>query len=155
MNIYIFDSLSLLEGLYLRSLYEDTKVNFVFSIAEADVIIGCNTSDLFYDKTIIINNNSFDNDHLVELSKFNKIISRFPLNSLTGVEVKSEPYIDLKLNNFEFDGSTKNVLSRLSIKDFLVTKSGNTYRMKKSQMFANKEVSGSKTIIGLLFDQIS
>lgn len=155
MNIYIFDSLSILEGLYLQTLYEDTKVNFVFSLAEADVVIGCNVSDLFYDKTIIINNNNFDADHLVELSKFNKIISRFPLNSLTGVDVKVEPYQELKLNNFEFDGTTKNVLSRLSVKDFLITKSGLMYRMKKSQMFANKEVSGNKTIIGLLFDQIS
>lgn len=155
MNVYVFDSLSLLEGIYLLSIYEEGKVNLVFNLADADVVVGCNAMDLFYDKTIIINNNSFDQDHLIELSKFNKIISRFPLNSINGIEIKVEPYEEVKLNNFAFDGTTRNVLSRLSIKDFLIIKSEGIYKMKKPQMFANKDINGNKSIIGLLYDQVS
>lgn len=155
MKIYLSDSLSLLEFLYLESI-EESNVELVNNLADADTLVGLNSTDLYYDKTIIINNDSVDKESLEELSKFNKIVSRFPLDVESSIEYEVIPYIpETKLLNLEFDGSTRNVLSRLSIKQFILSKSQGKYRLKKPNIFVNTKVRNHDTIIGLLQSQLS
>lgn len=130
------------------------EVSLVSSISEADTIVGCSSLDLFYDKTIIINSDTFTKESLEELSKFNKIVSRFPLEADFQLEYDMEPYIaDSRILDLIFDGTTRNVMSRLSLKSFVVTKSGGNYRIKIPQMFVNKVIKSQRTVIGLLSDQ--
>lgn len=154
MRVYLSDTASLIEILYLKSVMGEMEVNSVASISEADTVIGCNSTDLFYDKTIILNTDTFTRESLEELGRFNKIVSRFPLEADIDVEYELDPYlVESRLLDFEFDGSTRNVMSRLSIKSFIVTKSSSKYRMRKPQMFVNKTVKNQLTVIGLLANQ--
>lgn len=152
MKVYINDTSSLIEYLYLKSLNEfEQEVYLSNSISDSDVIINCDTTDLYYDKTIILTNDHYQKDTLEELAKFNKVISRFPLDGDIQFEYELVPYIDtINLKDFEFDGTTRNVLSRLSIKQFIILKSQGTYKMKSPQIFVNTNVKGYKTQIGYL-----
>lgn len=130
------------------------EVELVSSLSEADTVIGLNTLDLFYDKTLILNNDTFTKESLEEIGKFNKIVSRFPLEADIDIEYDLAPYLaDTKILDLEFDGTTRNVMSRLSIKSFIITKSNGMYRLKKPQMFVNKVIKSQRTVIGLLSDQ--
>lgn len=150
MKVYLSDTLSILEYLYIKSRSEG-PVSLVNSISEADFVVNCAPTDLFYDKTIIINNDGYDKDTIQELSKFNEIVSRFPLECDATMDYDLSPYEnETSLRDFEFDGRTRNVLSKLSIKQFIIMKVQNSYKMKLPQIFVNTKVRGYNTMIGLL-----
>lgn len=158
MKVFLNSNVSVLEYLYLDALTKsqavDSTAELVNDLHKANLVVGCNKQDLFYDKTIIINNESYDKDNLTYLSKHNKIVSRFNLPVGIVEEYSLEPYEDIQLNGFRFNGYSNDVMSKLSINSFLLLKDDKGYYMKQPKMFMPVKVSGKMNILGLLQRQI-
>jgi hypothetical protein len=146
MKIYFRDLPSLIEILYRRT--KDLEVESVPCMSECDVVVGCRSTDLFFNKTIIINSTRFDKDKLKILSTNNHIISRFPLD---GIPHELEEYDeDVVLDKLGFSGLSNTTISDYSILDTPVTKIKDQYLLKRPRYFTNVKCSGSSTCIQLL-----
>lgn len=167
MKIYLNSNLSILEFIYLNSLkqnsevsdtvydFDEIKVTLVNDIHKSDYVIGCDKNDLFYGKTIIINNENFDKDNLIQLSKFNKVISRFVLNFILEDGYTLEPYEDIKLIDFRFNGHSNEVMSKLSVNNSVILKDNIGYYMKKPKMFMPTKVGKNLNILGLINNHVN
>lgn len=155
MKVFLDSNLSILEYLYITSINSTDEENEVtdsleLEISKSDTVIGCKPQDLFYDKTIIINNDDYDKDNLIALSKHNRVISRYALPLDLKVEYDLLPYEKIKLNDFRFNGNSNITMSKLSIDKFIVQKDEDGYHMKYPKLFLSTKVKGDLTIIGLL-----
>lgn len=164
MKIFLNSNLSLLEYLYLETMrmkeevdpFLDFSGNLINEIKlfnelnKSDYVVGCTKNDLFYDKTIIINNENYDKDTLSNLSQYNKIISRFILPSGLVDDYEVDPYENTKLLNFRFNGKSNEVMSKLSINSYIINKDEIGYYMKCPKMFMPTKVGGKLNVIGLL-----
>lgn len=153
MKILLTDNLSIIEYLYRKSLGEE--VELTMSLTEATAIVASDYTPVFYNKTLIVCTEKFPSKEIISnLLEVNDIISRVPLEFLSGEDYSLEPYSLIDLKDFKFKSKRNKPISILALKDYMFTKLDNTYYMERSTAYLGTQYKSHNTVIGLIKHQI-